>query len=310
MYEKISLEGKNETEWLQLRKTGIGGSDAGAVAGLNPYSNPMKVYLDKTSEETEEVCSEAIRCGKDLEQYVAERFCEATGKKVRKSNFMYRSIEYPFMLADVDRLIVGEDAGLECKTCNAFGYKKWESGAIPEHYILQCYHYMAVTGKRTWYIACLIMGSEFVYRKLVWDDGIISGLIRTEQDFWVGNVMAGIMPDPDGSGACNDVLKKCFPKAAIGCETELGHLESELERRDEIVRQISELQTEQNRIEQEIKLAMGESERADCGRYRVTWSNVTTERLDTKKLKLECPDIYRAYTKDSQSRRFTIKEVA
>ena len=73
MFEKISLAGVSNAEWLRLRKTGIGGSDAGAVCGVNPYSSAMKVFQDKTGEAVEEQDSEAVRIGHDLEQYVAER---------------------------------------------------------------------------------------------------------------------------------------------------------------------------------------------------------------------------------------------
>ena len=134
MFEKISLAGVSNAEWLRLRKTGIGGSDAGAVCGVNPYSSAMKVFQDKTGEAVEEQDSEAVRIGHDLEQYVAERFTEATGLKVRRSNFMYRSMEHPFMIADVDRLVIGEDAGLECKTASAYNADKWSDGDIPLHY--------------------------------------------------------------------------------------------------------------------------------------------------------------------------------
>ncbi len=144
MFEKIKTEGMNRWGWLKLRMSGIGGSDAGAIAGVNPYRSPMNVYLDKINLDMDQKETEAIRCGHDLEAYVAERFTEATGFKVRKSNYMYRSREYPFMIADVDRLIVGEDAGLECKTCNAYKASAWDDQAIPESYVIQCYHYMAV----------------------------------------------------------------------------------------------------------------------------------------------------------------------
>ena len=103
MFEKIALTGVSNEEWLRLRKSGIGGSDAGAICGVNPYSSAMKVFKDKTGGETEETDNEAVRTGHDLEDYVAGRFTEATGLKVRKSNFMYRSKEHPFMIADVDR---------------------------------------------------------------------------------------------------------------------------------------------------------------------------------------------------------------
>ena len=131
MYEKIPTAGMSREGWLQLRKQGIGGSDAGAVCGLNPYSSKMKVFVDKTSDSTEVIDNEAIRIGNDLEQYVAQRFMEATGLKVRRSNFMYRSKEHPFMIADVDRLVIGEDAGLECKTASAYSADKWDDGKIP-----------------------------------------------------------------------------------------------------------------------------------------------------------------------------------
>ena len=78
MFEKISLSGVDNTGWLHLRKSGIGGSDAGAICGVNPFSNAMKVFKDKTSEEIEEQDNEAIRIGHDLEDYVAQRFTEAT----------------------------------------------------------------------------------------------------------------------------------------------------------------------------------------------------------------------------------------
>lgn len=81
---------------------------------------------------------------------------QTTCLKVHRSNFLYRSKEYPFMMADVDRLVTGEDAGLECKTASLYQADKWADGKVPLYYAIQCYHYMAVTGKRTWYIACMI----------------------------------------------------------------------------------------------------------------------------------------------------------
>lgn len=141
MFEKISLSGIGHMEWLRLRKTGIGGSDAGSICGVNPYSSAIKVFKDKVSGEIGEENNEAIRIGHDLEDYVAKRFTEASGLKVRKSNYMYRSVEHPFMIADVDRLVVGEDAGLECKTASAYNADKWKDGDIPLHYVMQCYHY-------------------------------------------------------------------------------------------------------------------------------------------------------------------------
>lgn len=307
MFEKISTAGLSNVEWLKLRKQGIGGSDAGAICGLNPYSSPMKVFWDKTTDEVEEQDNEAVRIGHDLEQYVAERFMEATGLKVRRSNYMYRSKEYPYMIADVDRLVIGEDAGLECKTASAYNADKWVDGNIPLHYAMQCYHYMAVTGKRAWYIAAVILGREFVYHKLTWDDALIQRLIEVEGEFWNNHVIVNVIPDPDGSKICDSVLEQYFHTAKKASMIELVGFDDKLARREEILAYIEELQSEQKQIEQEIKLFMQDNELAASEHYKVSWSNVDTTRLDTKRIKQEQPEIYENYAKVTSSRRFQIK---
>ena len=307
MVEKISLAGVDNIGWLRLRKSGIGGSDAGAICGVNPYSSAMKVFQDKASEGVEEQASEAIRIGHDLEDYVAQRFVEATGLKVRKSNFMYRSVEHPFMIADVDRLIVGEDAGLECKTASAYNADKWADGNIPLHYIMQCYHYMAVTGKRTWYIAAVILGREFTYRKLEWDDELINRLIEIEEDFWKNYVVPGIIPPPDGSKACDEVIEQYFHTARKESTIKLVGFDEKLRRREEILGFIAELQEEQKQIEQEVKLFMQDNEFASSERFRVSWKNIDSTKLDTKRIREEKPELYEDYGKVSHSRRFEVK---
>ena len=307
MFEKISLSGVDNTGWLRLRKSGIGGSDAGAICGVNPFSNAMKVFKDKTSEEIEEQDNEAIRIGHDLEDYVAQRFTEATGLKVRKSNFMYRSTEHPFMIADVDRLVVGEDAGLECKTASAYNADKWADGDIPLHYVMQCYHYMAVTGKKVWYIAAVILGMEFTYRRLEWDDALIERLISIEDNFWNNHVLKGTIPPPDGSKVCDEVIQQYFHTARKASAIKLVGFDEKLRRREEILGFISELQEEQKQIEQEVKLFMQDNELASSEHFRVSWKNIDSTKLDAKRIKEEMPELYADYGKVSHSRRFEVK---
>ncbi len=307
MYQKISTEKMEREEWLALRKTGIGGSDAGTVCGINPYSSAMKLFYDKTGKEVEEQENEAMRQGHDLENYVVQRFTEATGLKVRRSNYMYRNTEYPFMIADVDRLVVGEDAGLECKTASAYQADKWKDGDIPLHYMLQCYHYMAVTGKRTWYIAAVILGKEFVYHRLEWDNELIESLIHAEKRFWEDYIIPQKMPNPDGSKICNEILNQYFHSAKDKSVVKLVGFDEKLDRRAEIIKQVDSLQQELTYIEQEIKLFMQENERAFSEKYRISWVNVKSIRLDTKLLKQEKPEIYKEYAKPSSSRKFQIR---
>lgn len=307
MCTMISTLNMSREEWLRLRKTGIGGSDAGAICGLNPYASPMSVYRDKTCEDLSDLDSESMRQGRDLEDYVARRFMEATGLKVRRSNMMYRSEAHPFMIADVDRLIVGEDAGLECKTANAYNADKWKDGEVPLHYLMQCCHYMAVTGRSAWYIAVVILGQEFKYAKIDRDNDLIAKLIAIEEAFWNNHVVPRIIPAPDGSKVCDEVLEQYFHQARKESAIPLVGFDEKLNRRTELLGQIAELEREQKQIEQEVKLYMQDNELASSDRYRVSWTNVDTTRLDTKRLKAEKPDIYQDFAKITSSRRLTIK---
>lgn len=307
MRKLISTNGLSHEEWLRYRKQGIGGSDAGAICGLNPYVSPMSVFYDKTNEEIETYDNESMRQGRDLEEYVACRFVEETGLKVRRSNAIYQNEKYPFMQANVDRLISGKNMGLECKTASAYNADKWVGDSVPAHYEIQCHHYMAVTGAEAWYLAVLIMGREFKYKRIERDEELIRNLISIEQEFWEEHILTGNMPDPDGSEISNEVINRYFPAAVKNSIPLPSSLNEQLKRREEIIHLAKKLEQEQNQIEQKIKLFMGEYEEAFNEHYKVSWSNVDTVRIDSKRLKEERPDLYRDFSKSSQSRRLTIK---
>lgn len=307
MKKLVSTRNLSHEDWLKYRKLGIGGSDAGAICGLNPYAGPMSVYYDKTRVDTEDYDNESMRQGRDLEDYVARRFMEATDKKVRRSNAMYQSEEYPFMLANVDRLVVGENAGLECKTASAYSADKWKDDNVPAHYQIQCHHYMAVTGAKAWYLAVVVLGREFKCVKIERDEAVIRDLIQIESDFWNNHVLAKKMPDPDGSDICDEVIKQYYPYENRETIVLPDSFNLKLERRETLQEMIDRLTQEQKQIEQEIKVFMQENEAAVGSRYRVTWNGVDSSRLDTKRLKKERPDIYQSYANISHTRRFCVK---
>lgn len=306
MKKLVSTNNLSHKEWLNYRKMGIGGSDAGAICGLNPYSTAISVFLDKTSQDINEFDNEAMRQGRDLENYVAERFMEATKLKVRKANAIFINEEYPHMLANVDRMIVGKNIGLECKTTNILNADKWKDGDVPAHYQIQCHHYMAVTGANAWYIAVIILGKEFKYVKIDRDEEIIRNLISIEEDFWENHVLKGIMPDPDGSKAADEIINQYF-KDTRKESIILPEYYEKLRRRGELSELIERMEKEKKTIEQEIKLAMAEAETAICGDYEIDWKNVITSKFDVERIKQEQPNLYRNYLKKIQSRRFSVK---
>lgn len=306
MKKLVSTLNLDKKEWLKYRKSGIGGSDAGAVCGLNPYRTAMQVYQDKVSEEIEEMDNEAMRQGREFEDYVAKRFMEATGKKVRRANAMFYNEENPFMLADVDRMVVGENAGLECKTASPYMADKWKDGNIPLSYQIQCYHYMAVCNADAWYLAVVIYGREFKYYKIERDEAVIADLIQIEKAFWENHVMKQQIPDPDGSKLADSVIAEYY-KNSIADTIPLTGFNEKLERRQELSELIGRMDMEKKKIEQELKLYLGENERAENEQFMVSWKSVQSNRLDEKRLKEEEPEIYEKYKKSVSSRRFTVK---
>lgn len=306
MKKLVSTLNLDKESWLRYRKRGIGGSDAGAVCGLNPYRTAIQVYYDKTSEEIEEIDNEAMRQGRELEEYVARRFCEASGKKVRRANALFYDEKNPFMLADVDRMIVGENAGLECKTASPYMADQWKEGSIPVSYQIQCYHYMAVCGADAWYIAVLIYGKEFKYYRIERDDEVIENLIRIEKEFWNDHVLSRVLPDPDGSKTADLAIAERF-KDTQGTTILLSGFDERLRRRQELLTVMEHMEMEKRRIDQELKLYLGNAETAENEHYRVSWKNVSRSSLDEKRLKEEEPEIYEKYRRITTSRRFTVR---
>ena len=306
MKKLVATAGLDREEWLRYRKRGLCGSNAGAVCGLNPYRTAMQVYDDKTTDATEETDNEAMRQGRELEDYVARRFMEAAGKKVRRANFMYYDEENPFMLADVDRMIVGENAGLECKTASPYLADRWKNGEIPVSYQIQCYHYMSVCNADAWYIAVVIFGREFKYYRIERDEEVISDLRQIERNFWESHILKRILPEPDGSELADKVISGYFKKSME--ETiPLRGFDEKLGRRQELESLLDEMTTEKKQIEQELKLYLGEAEAAENANYRVSWKSVNSQRIDEKRLKEERPEVYEQYRKTLSFRRFTVK---
>lgn len=310
MKRLVSTIDLSKEEWLQYRKKGITGTDAGAITGLNPYSSAFQVYQDKTTDVIEEFDSERLRQGRDMEEYVAHRFEEATGKKVHRANAIYQNEEHPIMLADFDRIITGEKAGLECKTVSPYSSDKWDDDSIPLHYQMQCQHYLAVSGFDCWYICALIFGEKLIIHKIERDEELINNLITIEENFWNNHILAGVMPDPDGSDSCSDAIAKLYQKSEAGKTIQLNGYDQLLDRRLELDELIKKLELEKSSIDQQIKIELADASIGMTDKYKVSWSSYEQSRLDTKKLKSEKPDIYNEYCKTSSTRRFTVSHAA
>jgi len=298
-------------EWLEWRRKGIGGSDAPAIIGLDRYRSAFDVYADKLGLKQEQPDNEAMRQGRDLEEYVASRFCEYTGKKVRRRNAILQHPEYPWMIADIDRWVVGENAGFEAKTTSVLNRAKFSQGEFPPNYYVQCMHYMAVTGAERWYLAVLVLNKSFHVFTIERDEAEIQALIAAEKDFWENHVLKQIPPAPDGSEATSEVIKQLFPEAKEREEVALFGYEDKIEQYLQLDAQLKELEKQKDAIKQELQLALSDAEIGRAQGYIVEWKNQVRQTLDTDKLKKEQAEIYKKYLKPAQTVRvFKVKEVS
>lgn len=298
----------NHEEWLEIRKNYIGGSDAAAVVGLNSFSSPYTVWADKLGKLPPKDDNEAMRLGRDLEDYVAKRFTEQTGKKVRRKNFILWNSDYPFAHANVDRLIVGENAGLECKTTSVLNLKSFKNGEFPENYYVQCMHYMAVTGYKKWYLAVLILGKEFKVFEIERDEDEIKALMNAEREFW-SCVENGEPPMIDGSQATTDTIKTVLAESNDDTPVNLFAYDSTLEQYIALSKQIKELENLRDEMANKVKVFMDSSAKGESNKFKVSFASTLRQSFDSKRFAKDNPNLDLSdYYKTSTYRTFKVNE--
>ncbi len=295
-------------EWLALRSTYIGGSDAAAVVGLNPFSSPYALWAEKTGQIPGFAGNLATEVGTYLEEFVAQKFAAETGKKVRKCKQSFFNTDYPFAIANIDREIVGEDAGLEIKTTSELNMKKFKGGEYPANYYCQCVHYMAMTGKKRWYLAVLIGNRDFRWFTIERDEAEITALMEAEADFWE-LVKTRTPPAADSSRATTETIETFYPESRD--ETVDLTLESSaLAQYIAIGKQIAELKAMQDEAANKIKSFMGDAGGGECDGFRVSWKSSTRRTFDSKRFAKENPGLdLTGYYKETSARTFRVTEM-
>ena len=302
---KVSRE-----EWLELRRTGIGGSDAAVIAGLSRFRSEFELWADKKGKLPEKEPTEAMRIGVELEDYVARRWMEETGKKCIRRGKMFGNRNYPWALANIDREVRGENAGLECKTTNPFSDYDFDGGEVPPWYYAQCVHYMAVCGFDKMYLAVLVLGKGFYHYEIRRDEAEIKALMDAEKEWWEAHIVKDVMPTPDGSEGAGEALKSLFPKPTREESTPLYGADGDLEEYERLGAEIKELEKRREAAKQRVELALGDSARGESQRYRVSWAEVRSRRIDSRKLKEEQPGIYERYSSETVYRAFKAKKIS
>ncbi len=314
-------DGLRREEWLKLRTTGIGGSDAGAIMGLNEYATPLSVYLAKKGFASFEG-NAATEWGNILEDKIRQKAKADLGIEIEPVPGMFTSKEYSFMNANLDGLVYVEGekeiagsvvtglGGHEIKTSRTG--KGFGNDEIPDSYYAQVQHYMAVTGLDffilTVYIFDRYEGRHYVVPRM---DDFILQLIEAEKNFWNDNVLASVMPSPTGNENELELLKSMPMAETIELDSEC---ESLLDEKAVIDKQIKELQVKVNALKEQVLIKMSaasngtaaEKTFATCGKWKISYNTQVSKRIDTNALKKA--GLYDEYAKESVSKVMRISK--
>lgn len=306
---EISTLGLSREQWLELRRQGIGGSDAAAILGVSRFKSPFGVYCDKIGlSPKEEDDNPVLKIGTYLEEYVAKLFTEASGLKVHKVNKILIHPTYDWMRANVDRAVVGEKAILECKTTTHRNNVDWDAGEIAPEYFCQVQQYLAVTGYDHGYLGVLFReDGAFKWFQISRDEQYIDALSQAEAAFW-HRVVNRLPPDPDGLDNDTQTLKRLYP-VGDGSEMDLTTISDVMYNRMELDRNIKTLEKERDRLDNIVRATLGDAVMGSAGSVSVTYKPQTRTGVDTEKLKTDFPTVYAQVQKQSVSRTMRYKEV-
>lgn len=301
-YKTVRFSGTPDevnAQWLEARKNGIGGSDAASILGLNPYATPLSVWMEKTgnTESVDLSDNEKVYWGSVLEDVVAQEFKKRNPEyKVQRLNGMLWSESYPWMFASVDRIITHKEHGkgiLEIKTCGERRRSDWEYG-IPDYYLPQVNHYLAVTGFNYFAVAVLIGGQEYRQYLYTRDDEDIAYLIEKEKQFWE-YVKNEIMPPALGHKSDGQALTDYYSEPNEEFLEVLNTDAPEVAELVQVKAEIKALKEREDELTNGLKQKIGDRKGIITESYRISWPRSESSRFDSKRFKQENPDVYADY---------------
>ena len=300
-------------EWLQIRSTGIGSSDAAAAIGLSSYKCSLSLWLEKTGRQPPEDLSEkeAVVWGTVMEPVLAKMYAERTGRKVRRVNAVLQHPEHPFMLANLDREVITENGTgvLEIKTAGFYSAQLWDDG-VPVAYQCQVLHQLAVTGHAWADVAVLIAGQEFRIYRIERDDDKIADLIQREAQFWSW-VTNNQQPDPDGSYDAQQALLSLFPtdNGQTLDFSESGPFNDLFAELLILRHRKEDIEQQESTLKHRIQAALGSATAAIFQQGKVTWRKAKDRLVpDLDRLSQEHPELLQQYAKAVPgARRFIIQ---
>ena len=267
--------------WLEERRRGLGGTDAAAVLGVSKWSSPHDVWLSKRGEDAEKPDSEVMWWGRELEDIIARRYMERTGRLVWNPERMLQHPEHPCLIGSPDRLVLNAERGLEVKTASVYTASEWGpegTDDIPPAYLVQCLHYIALTGFAAWDVAVLIGGNDFRVYTVRRDESLERDIVARLVEWWERHVVAGIEPDITDSEGTRRWLAQRFP-LDVAPPLKADHVAEGWANRLASARAALAVAEEQKAIaENNLKALIGDASGMNGPGWRVTWKSTKARR--------------------------------
>lgn len=312
----VGTKDLDRQQWLQIRKGGIGSSDAAAAVGLNPYKSQLELWMEKTGRDADlpridpNDETSPTYWGTLLEPIVAAHYTRRTGHRVRRVNAVLQHPQHAWALANIDREVVGapDVQILECKTAGLNGTRLWQDG-VPEYVQLQVHHQLAVTGRQAADVAVLVCGQELRIHRIERDDELIAKLMLLEHQFWQ-YVQEDREPPADGSDSADQALRTLYPRDS-GAVLDLRTDETMNAAFGELLAtraQVAAAAAREELLKQQIQQRMGEASRALFLAGEVSWKRAKDSRsVDLENLLRDLPELERLYARTKPgSRRFLV----
>lgn len=280
--------------WLDDRRKGIGGTDAAAILGLSRYSSPFQVWLTKKNLDAPRVETEPMWWGTAVEPLIAARFASRTGLEVWKPTHddgrprLLAHPEHPCLLASPDYLVRGRPEGLECKTSRQDA--EWgEPGTdeVPPGYIIQCQHYMSITGYRRWYLAALIGGNDLRTYVIEADDELAATMTERLVDWWARYIEGGERPPIDGTDETRDWLQQRYPLNRRPLAPAPPESLLPAERLHHVRQTLTEAEELRRANENALKELIGDADGIEAADWRATWKAPKPTRVVNHELVAE-----------------------
>lgn len=309
----VRLAPEAEADWHAWRAEGIGGSEISAVVGLNPWSSPTALYLEKIGLGSPVVESRPMRLGKDLEDFLGEIFERETGLFLVGAQTRVEHPDLPWARATLDGYAAesrdGEPIGVvELKTVGE-GRRAW-TVELPDRVQCQVQWQLFVTGLlRAWVV---VLGGDrgglsYEIIPVDRDERAIAVLVEQGADFW-RRVVDRDPPPADGSQSTTDALRDAYPTADKGTQVSLDHMVDVL---DQYVAAEAEEKAAKARVtalRNRLVAVIGKAEEGTVdGEVAISYRMTMSRRIASSRMRDEAPDLYRQWLEPVYSRRFLLQ---